>query len=106
MSDAPKTSNVVQLVAIERGVMRRGGVGLVTIEPGAAFSFDRTPDPKTPPNTLAADGLRRLPKWARLKDEAQAVLSEKAAKQKQVDTRPVAAKAAVTKKAAALGGTS
>lgn len=97
-------SNVVQLVAIEPGTLRRHGVGEVRIEAGTSFSFDRTPHPATPPAKLDKDGLRRLPKWARLKDEAQKVLAQKAAVSKAVDTRPVAAKAAVKQKAAAMSG--
>jgi hypothetical protein len=104
MSEQAKKSNIVQLVAVERGFMPRGSLGPVTVEPGTTFTFDRTPHPDTPAHKLAEDGLRRLPKWARLKDEAQKVLAEKAAKVKAADTRPVAVKNAVQRKGAELAG--
>lgn len=101
MSSQDKT--VVQLVAIAPGFINRGHVGGVMVQPGTTFSFDRTPHPGTPANKLD-NGLRRLPKWARLKEEAQKVLAEQAAVKKAVDTRPVAAKQAVNRKAAMMSG--
>jgi hypothetical protein len=82
MSDEVKT---VMLVAVERGFLNGR-----MVEPGASFEFTG----------------KKLPKWAKPKEEARKALAEKAAKVKAFDTKPAETKSAVQQKAAQLGGNS
>lgn len=82
---------LVELVAVERGFYKGA-----MVEPGRSFMYD--PNPSKPGSKV------KPPKWAKPKEEATKVLSEKAAKVKAFDTKPKEAQQASRDKGAALTG--
>lgn len=86
----PATPATVQLVAVDRGFYKGR-----MVEPNKSFVFD----------AVDADGKAlKLPKWAKPKGEAQALLAARAKKVQAFDTRPAAAQTAAKQKAGELGG--